>query len=256
MHRNAFDQLASLEREHWWFRGRRAVYLDLLRTQLRGKPGLALDLGTGCGGWLPDLARIAETVVALEPDPEMAALARGRDGATVLAADANHIPLADDCCALVTAFDVFEHLDDDLGALREACRVLEPDGLLALSVPAHPWLFSNNDRIAHHKRRYTRRALATRLREAGLHVHRLTYANALLFPLIAPALLGLKGLEHLGLFGNDPEHTNLSLSPPGPLGELCYRAFAAERHVSRHRNLPFGHSLFAMASPVAVIGTC
>ena len=45
MHAHAFDQFVALERDHWWFRGRRVVYLDVLRRALRTRPRLALDLG-------------------------------------------------------------------------------------------------------------------------------------------------------------------------------------------------------------------
>jgi len=246
MHANAFDQLARLESDHWWFRGRRAVYLDVLRGALRSKPRMALDLGTGSGGWLPALSELAERVVAVEPDAEVAALARGRGGAQVIVAGATQLPFADDVCELVTAFDVLEHLEDDLGALREVRRVLAPGGILALSVPAHPWLYSNNDRISHHQRRYTRRALRERAMSAGFVIERSSYANALLFPLIAPAVLGMKAIEKLGLLGSQPEHTNLSFIPPAALNSLCYGAFAAERHLSKRFDLPFGHSLIAM----------
>lgn len=247
MQPHAFDQFVQLEREHWWFRGRRAVYFEILRHALRAKPKLALDLGAGAGGWLPELAEIAERLIALETNECAARFARGRGGAQLIVAHANRLPLADGTCELITAFDVLEHLDDDLGALLEMHRVLAPGGSIALSVPAHPWLYSNNDRVSHHRRRYTKRALDGRIREAGLVIERSTYTNALLFPLIAPAVLGLKALESIGCFGTRSEHTNLSLRPPTVVNRVCFEAFAAERHVSRRFDLPFGHSLFALA---------
>jgi SAM-dependent methyltransferase len=246
MHANAFDQLVRLESDHWWFRGRRAVYLEVLRTVLRSKPRCALDLGAGSGGWLPALGELADRVVAVEPDAQVARVARGRGGAQLIVAGATRLPFGPSAFELVTAFDVLEHLADDLGALREIRRVLAPGGVLALSVPAHPWLFSNNDRISHHQRRYTKRALRERLESAGFAIERLTFANAVLFPLIAPAVLGMKALEKSGLMGAQPEHTNLSFIPPAALNSLCYGAFAVERHVSKRFDLPLGHSLLAV----------
>ena len=247
MQAKAFEQHEALERDHWWFRGRRDVYLAILREALEGRPRLAVDLGTGVGGWLPSLAELAERVVGLDSDDGAAGRARARGVAPVCLASAEHLPFRDDSCDLVTAFDVIEHVADDRAVLREVRRVLAPGGLFALSVPAHAWLYSNNDRVAHHQRRYSRSLLADRLTGAGLTIQRLTYANALLFPLIAPAVLGMKCAERLGCFGPAPEHTNLSLVPPGPLDQLCYRAFRAERRWSRRRDLPFGHSLVALA---------
>lgn len=248
MDARAFEQLERLERDHWWFRGRRAVYLERLREALCGRrPAFALDLGTGVGGWMPHLAELADRVAGLEPDAGAAARARARG--PVVVARADRLPIRDATCDLVTAFDVIEHLDDDAAALAEARRVLRPGGLLALSVPAHPWLYGNNDRLSHHRRRYTRRGLRARIEGAGFDVARLTYANALLFPLIAPTVLALKAGERVGVFGRDPEHTNLSLRAPRAVDALCYRAFAAERALGRRRELPIGHSLFALARP-------
>jgi hypothetical protein len=70
MQPQAFEQFERLERDHWWFRGRRRVYLGLLERALDGaRPADALDLGTGVGGFLPGLARLAGRVVPVDADP-------------------------------------------------------------------------------------------------------------------------------------------------------------------------------------------
>ena len=61
--------------------------------------------------------------------------------------------------AMLGFFDVLEHIDDDLGTLRWAWQPLEPGGILVLTVPAHPFLFDDMDRLAHHRRRYRRHEL-------------------------------------------------------------------------------------------------
>ena len=153
---------------------------------------------------------------------------------------------ADESFDVVTQFDVLEHLDDDLAALEEARRVLTPGGLLLLSVPAHPILWSSNDEVAGHRRRYRRSQLARRIGESGLHPLRLTYANALLSPPIALWLLGARALRGLGLRSRGESRTNLSWTMPAPVNELLYRAFTSELPISRRLDLPFGHSLVAV----------
>jgi SAM-dependent methyltransferase len=59
---------------------------------------------------------------------------------------------------LILALDVLEHLDDAEAFLGD---VLVPSlaGILVVSVPAHPRLFSDHDRMLEHRRRYRRRDL-------------------------------------------------------------------------------------------------
>lgn len=67
-------------------------------------------------------------------------------------------------------FDVVERVADDVGFLRETVRALRPGGMLFLTVPAYPWLWSHEDEVAGHHRRYTaakmRTALEASYREA------------------------------------------------------------------------------------------
>jgi hypothetical protein len=85
---------------------------------------------------------------------------------------------------LLGFFDVLEHLDDDAGTLRWAHSVLEDGGYLVASVPAHPFLFDEADRLAHHRRRYTRSELRDKLAAAGFEVLTVRHIMASLVPLL------------------------------------------------------------------------
>lgn len=245
MRSRAFEQFLALEREHWWFRGRRAVYLELLQGSLGGRrPRRVLDIGAGVGGFLPELGAVGQSVHFTEFDAEAFGAARARDVAQGVRARAEALPFRDESYDLACLFDVVEHVADDARALGEVARVLRPGGRVVLSVPAHPWLFSRNDVVAGHVRRYTRDHLQALIRGAALELVRCTYTNALLFPVIAPTVLASKLIEP---FAPDSEHTNLSLRLPRWLNELCFRAFRAELALSRRWDLPLGHSLFAIA---------
>lgn len=255
MQREAFQQLEALEQRHWWLRGRRAVYLGLLdRCLAGGRPARALDLGCGPGGFLPGLAARCGSVVAADFDLESLAGLAARElpahARSRVHVEARALPFRDGGFELVCLFDVLEHLDDDLAALREVRRVLAPGGWLALSVPAYPWLFSNNDRVVGHRRRYTRASLRAALGAAGFQLVRNTHANVLLAPLIVPAVLAGKALEATPLVARDSRHTNLSWPLPGFAHALLARVFAAELAFTARFDAPFGHSIAALARRV------
>lgn len=70
---------------------------------------------------------------------------------------------------LVCAFEVLEHLEDDVGALTEWRTHVVPGGWIALSVPANPQRFAKADEKAGHFRRYTRESLTRALTAGGFH---------------------------------------------------------------------------------------
>ena len=78
------------------------------------------------------------------------------------------------------AFEVLEHVEKDLDALRSWTRFLAPGGRLLASVPAHRRKFGDEDRAVGHHRRYEREELDGLLEDAGLSgIRILTYG----FPL-------------------------------------------------------------------------
>jgi hypothetical protein len=75
------------------------------------------------------------------------------------------------------AFNVFEHIPDDVGALRDLAGHVEPGGAVVLIVPAFPSAMSRFDRAIGHQRRYTRATMLAAIRAAGLRPERVRYLN-------------------------------------------------------------------------------
>ncbi len=244
----AYTQFLELERDHWWFRGRRKVYLDLLAHELGAeRPERVLDLGCGMGGFLDGLSEFSGSVFPSDISVESLARCtdRGHPGGVVASGYA--LPYADASFDLVCMFDAIEHTEDDHAVMLEVARVLRPGGRCFLSVPAYPFLYANNDRVAQHYRRYTRSSIADVFTSAGLEVERNTHTNVFLFPLILPAVLGIKALEKVTGAKADPDKTNLSWPMPKLLHSALYGAFAAELPFSKRFNWPVGHSIAALA---------
>jgi len=245
----AYEQFLSLERDHWWFVGRRASYFRILARHLpgdeRGRNLEIADIGCGVGGMLPELNAFGRPL-GVDSDLRSIQICRERGFERSFVGGAQVLPLANSSQDLLTFFDCLEHLDDDRAALLEVGRVLKPGGLACFTVPAYQFLFSNNDRVAHHRRRYTRSGLVEKIRAAGLKVERATYVNVVLFPLILPAVLLLKLKERLFPIEDDPR-SNLSHRPGRLINRLLAAVFGGEGRVLRHVSAPFGHSLLVVA---------
>lgn len=73
----------------------------------------------------------------------------------------------------VLAFEVLEHIVDDIGALTRWCTKLRAGGHVIVSVPAHQRLYGPTDARVGHVRRYERAQLGKLLADAGLEVERI-----------------------------------------------------------------------------------
>lgn len=240
MERQVYGRMAELEDGHWWFLARRRILRETLRryARLPARPRV-LEAGCGTGGNLAMLADFGQ-VSAFEPDAEARRHAAAKGAFEVRDGRMPHdIPFEADSFDLVCAFDVLEHVDDDLASLRALGQRLRPGGWMLLTVPAFPFLWSRHDETHHHKRRYLKAQLLARAREAGVVPVRLTYFNSLLFPLIA----GVRLVKNLfGIDGGDDEAV-----PPLPLNRLLGAVFASERHLVGRLPLPAGVSLLMLA---------
>lgn len=235
----------SLEDRHWWFRGRRHILVEVLSRYLPsrsdGRPSRIAEIGCGTGGNLPALARLG-SVVGIEPDLVGAEWARHKSGLEVIC---DKLP---DCLSLpdgefdaIGMFDVLEHIEDDRSALTRVRALLRPGGVVLLSVPAFPWLWTSHDESLHHVRRYIRAGLTETIRSSGLVLRFAHYFNFWLFPPVAALRL-----FHRMTGGGPPHDFKL---PPTPLNTILERLFRSEsRRLAGGRGFPWGVSLLALAA--------
>ena len=236
-----------MEDVHWWFVGRRQILLQILDRYI-GSNGSherkILDVGCGTGTMLTHLAAYGKAH-GVDIDEEAVGYCLERGLEDVQLGEAAQLPFDDGSYDLVTALDVVEHLDDDVGAFREMRRVLRPGGHLLVTVPANPFLWGDQDEVNLHKRRYVSSELRDRVVESGFDVIRLSYINALLFPPIA-AVRMLRRLERR-FRRQIPVQSDFRYPAPGPVNFLLGHLFGAEAPIVRRVNIPFGVSILALA---------
>ena len=143
-----YTRMAALEVRSFYFQARRALILWVLRNYFPGMKNY-YDLGTGTG-WL--FAAVMETWPKLEMvgsdlafDSLRWTSKRLTRPAMLMHCDVNRIPYADEF-DVVGAYDVIEHIDDDVQALRSIRNAVKPGGGMILTVPQHMVLWNHLDR--------------------------------------------------------------------------------------------------------------
>lgn len=77
----------------------------------------------------------------------------------------------------VLCLNVVEHVQDDMGALRNIHNVLVGGGCAVILVPCGPWLYGSLDEVLGHCRRYTRDQLIAVAQKAGFGIERVLKFN-------------------------------------------------------------------------------
>ncbi len=163
MNQAEYARLAEQEESYWWHQGRLKIIASYLRCASGGTTNSKiLNVGCGTGGSIALLESFGETDNVDTADAAIA-FARRRGYKRVIKVDGLKLPFAAKSYDLIGAFDVLEHIDQEIAALKEWKRVLKDDGAIILTVPAYQWLWSGHDESLHHKRRYT----AGRLKQAA-----------------------------------------------------------------------------------------
>jgi SAM-dependent methyltransferase len=103
---------------------------------------------------------------------------------------------------LIVSSDCLEHIEDDKKALENWHKILKVKGRAIIFVPAFQFLWTKHDEVNHHFRRYTKKELKEKCKEAGFTIVRSGYWNTILFSLVAAIrIVNKNGSDDLNLPG-------------------------------------------------------
>ncbi|MER2599595.1 MAG: class I SAM-dependent methyltransferase [Caldilineales bacterium] len=238
------------EDRHWWFASRTRAILGYL-DRYAGSGAhhrRVLDVGCGAGNMMHHLSHYGE-VVGVDTYSPALTVAQQR-GFNVQEGSADDLPFEAASFDIVTLLDVVEHVPNEHGVFSECYRVLKPGGKLVVTVPALMALWSHNDVINAHQRRYTRAELKDKLQRHHLRVLRASYNNFFIFPLAAGLILARRNRAEPELasphFDNDAYQVEMEPAPP-LLNGILSSVGQAEAALMRVVSLPVGTSVLCIA---------
>ena len=238
------DFCFSVEDHSLWFAHRNSVIAAAVQRHETAGARI-FDVGAGNGYVTAALERAGFCAVAIEPNRSGVenAVRRGLDFVV-----RGHLPspaFRHGTADAIGLFDVVEHIEGDAEYLESLLPYLKPGGRLYVTTPAYQWLWSDNDAIGGHYRRYTLPRLREVVRSAGYQVAYGTYFFAFL-PLPIFFLRALPSRLRL-------ERTwNRSPAAHGVIPEwvrnVAQRFLAFEtRRTARGESIPFGASCLIVA---------
>ena len=137
-------------------------------------------------------------------------------------------------------YDIIEHIEDDRTALKNLYNALKPGGLVNITVPACKFLWSQFDELDH-KRRYSKKELIDKVKEAGFIVHRTSFLMFFLFPVVYV-------VRKLQTYPKDTKLAHVKEVRIVPvINDIFLALFRLEKYLIRIINFPIGSSLILMA---------
>jgi SAM-dependent methyltransferase len=249
------------EDRHWWFATRTRAILAFLDRYAGTKPDKRiLDVGCGAANMTHHLRHYGQ-VIGVDNNPRPLEVARQR-GLEAYEGAADNLPFEDGSFDLVALLDTVEHVPAEDRVFEECRRVLcapqpgkgQPGGRLLVTVPAFMFLWSKNDVLNMHQRRYTAPELKSKLQRHGFNVLRISYNNSFLFLPSAALILLRRGRAEPELASPhfDEKAYQVEMEPAPPLlNRVLTGVGKAEVALLRRTNLPIGTSIIAIAGKIA-----
>lgn len=177
---------AKVEDTSFWFKHRNDCIVSAVSNFPPPNNGALFDVGGGNGFVSMGLKDKGFNIALIEPGIEGALFAKQRGIDTVICATAETAQIHPESLPAVGLFDVIEHIENDKGFLSSIEVLLKKSGRLYVTVPAWSELWSHEDVIAGHYRRYSLKQIEAVVKDAGFEIE---YSSYFFRPLPLPIFL-------------------------------------------------------------------
>ncbi len=233
----SYQKNYEFEDNFWWFVGRKQIIKTIL-DGMTPKHQEIVDIGCGTGG-TTDILNKYGNVKGLDSSEVALSYCKKRGLTNIELYTPPEVPIKEKSVDLITLFDVLEHIENDKAFLKTLNCKIKPKGYLLLTVPTYDALWSGEDDVSLHFRRYNKRKLVHILNETNFRIVRFSYFNFFLLPAI---YLIIK----LSKFTNKAHESNLR-----PLLEIINKCLTNilkfESYLIKELSLPFGASAIVLA---------
>lgn len=237
------EHLFEAELRHFWFKSRRDKICQTFLKHVKNTDKI-LEVGGGTGFIAGALKNIGFSIEMSDIHFNGLLHAKKRGIENLYQFDLFNPPFQEEF-DVICLFDVLEHLHEQQVALECIKKMLKPGGIIILTVPAHDWLWSQEDVIAGHRMRFTKKKLKTAFEDCHLEVVELRYFFWTILPLLM--LRRLLKKDH-GQPIEPNQSVDLKLNPF--INHILYLMIKSERYLEKFTPNLAGGSLLGIARKV------
>jgi SAM-dependent methyltransferase len=238
---DVYKYMHDLESYHWWFVSRNYLAAHLINSFHMPTPHI-LDIGCGAGASLASFMKLGEAY-GIDISQKAVDFCHKQGFINVSLSAPENICFNDKRFDIIACLYLLARAVNPIDALLDIRRALKDSGKVIIMVPAFRMLWSRHDNALGHLRRYEKKQLIHDLNEAGLKIDKIGYFFFLSFFLVAPIRIMRKFFS-----ANKKNKSDTSTLPPKIINEFLKLLFKMEIAFSDIFSLPFGTTLYAIAS--------
>lgn len=244
-----FDLLAELEENNFWFKARNEILIYLFQKYLeKNNSKKVLEIGCGNGFVLRGLQSLGYQLIGSEIYLDgLKNVQKRLKNIELIQLNALDMPFENELDA-IGAFDVIEHIEQDVEVMQQVYKALKPGGYFFITVPQYQWMWSYLDDYAKHKRRYTQKELNTKLKTCGFKVNFSSSFVTTLFPIVILSRMMKKNKDIQDVTVDDVIQ---EFKIPSWMNHLFFHLMRIDVFcIKKNITLPYGNSIVTVAQKI------